>query len=222
MRWRKRVVFPLAVVILGLGSFFAYRSVANHRDLGETLLWMDQTYNPHEGGDNLGQGHGWEIHYLRKGTVEEVTEKFNTTFTHGGGCKIVLRSETLPAGVFEETPSVTTYKLNLSDIDPGSIKIKTYDMHKDVFSCADPDQVKLFELNCDNAEIEFLTRNGAAVINEDTVRTFTKLTGSDHESRRVSKTNKGWLVVDDVPYAQRLAKALKRAVELCGGRDSRF
>ena len=94
--------------------------------------------------------------------------------------------------------------------------------HKDVFSCADPEQVKDYELSCDNAEIEFLTRNGATAINEDRVATFTKLTGSDHESRSASKTNKSWWLVDNVPYSQRLAKALKNAVELCGGQSSRF
>lgn len=220
-RW-KRVGLPVAAVILGLGSFSAYRAIANHRDRAETLLWMDQPYNPHEGGDNFGQGHGWETHYVRKGNVEEVTEQFNTTFTHDGGCNVVTRSEALPIGVFEETPSVATYKLNLRDIDPDSIEIKTLDSHKDVFSCADPEQVKLYELNCDTAEIQFSTRNGAAAISEESVKTFTKLTGSEHEVRNVSKTNKGYLVVDDVPYAQRLSKALKHAVELCGGKRSRF
>jgi hypothetical protein len=197
MKLWKRVVPPLTVVILGLGSFFAYRSIAIHRDLKETLLWMDQTYNPHEGGDNLGQGHGWEIHYLQKDKVEEITEKFNMTFTHDDGCDIVTRSETFPIGVYSDVPSVTTYKLNLRDIHPDSIKIKTYDLRKDVFSCADPEQVKLYGLNCDNAEIEFLTRNGATAINKDSVWTYTKLTGSEHELRNVSKTNKGWLMVDD-------------------------
>lgn len=222
MKWRKLLVLPLAVVILGLGSFLAYRAIAKHRDLRETLLWMDQTYNPHEGGDNLGQGHGWEIHYVRKGNVEQITEKFNTTFSHDGGCNIVTRSETFPVGVFSEMPSVTTFKLNLSDVDPDSIKLTTYDLHKDVFSCDDPEQVKLYELNCDNAEIVFLTRNGTTAISEDMVTIFTKLTGSEHELRTASKKNKGWLVVDDVPYARRLAKALKHAVELCGGNPSRF
>lgn len=202
--------------------YFVYRAIAKRRDLKETLLWIDQTYNPHEGADNLGQGHGWEIHYLKKGNVEEITEKFNTTVTLDGACNVVTRSETFPVGVYSETPSVMTYKFNLRDIDPDSIKIKTYDLHKDVFSCADPEQVKLFDLNCDNAEIEFLTRNGATSISEGMVRTFTNLTGSDHESRNVSKTNKGWWVVDDVPYSQRLSKALKHAVELCGGQASRF
>lgn len=222
MKLRKGVVLLVIIVVVGVGSFLAYRAIAKRRDLKETLLWIDQTYNPHEGADNLGQGHGWETHYLKKGNVEEITQKFNTTVTFDGGCNVVTRSETLPAGVYSELPSVTTYKFNLRDIDPDSVTIKTYDLHKDVFSCADPEQVKLFDLNCDNAEIEFLTRNGATSISEDMVRTFTKLTGSDHESRNVSKTNKGWWVVDDVPYSHRLAKALKHAVELCGGQASRF
>jgi len=54
------------------------------------------------------------------------------------------------------------------------------------------------------------------------VRTFTKLTGKDHELKTVSKTNKCWLIVDDVSYAERLAKALKHAVDLCGGKASKF
>jgi hypothetical protein len=65
------VVLASAVVAVGVGSFSIYRAVAKRRDLRETLAWIDQTYNPHEGGDNLGQGHGWEIHYLRKGDIEE-------------------------------------------------------------------------------------------------------------------------------------------------------
>ncbi len=222
MKWWKLLVLPLGVVFLGIVLFSTYRAIANRHDLQETLSWMTQTYNPHEGGDNFGQGHGWEIHYVRRDDVEEITEKFNTTFAHDGGCNIVTRDETFPVGAFSETPGVSTYKFNLRDIDPDSIQVNTYDTHKDVFSCADPEQVKLYELNCDNAEIVFLTRNGATAINVDSVTTFTKLTGSEHESRGVSKTNRGWLLVDDVPYAQRLAKALKHAVELCGGKRSRF
>jgi hypothetical protein len=220
-RW-KLLVLPLGVVFVGFVLFPAYRAIANHRDLQETLLWMTQTYNPHKGGDNFGQGHGWGIHYVRRGNDEEITDKFNTTFTHDGGCNTVIRDEVFAVGVFIETPSVSTYKFNLRDIDPDSIEVKSYDSHADGFSCADPEQVKVWQLNCDSAEIVFLTRNSAPAINEDSVTTFTNLTGSDHESRGVSKTNHGWLLVDEVPYAQRLAKALKHAVELCGGKKSIF
>jgi hypothetical protein len=216
------VALVLIVVGVGVGSFFGYRDIAKRRDLKETLMWIDQTYNPHEGGDNFGRGHGWEIHYLRKGNIEEITEQFNTTLAFDGTCNVTIRSETFPVGAYSELPSVTTYRFNLRDIDPNSITIKTYDLHKDVFSCADPVQVKDYDLNCDNAEVYFLTRNGTTSITEATVTTFTKLTGSDHESRSVSQTNKSWWLVDDVPYSERLAKALKHAVELCGGQTSRF
>jgi hypothetical protein len=221
-KW-KWFVLSLGVVAVCIAAVLVFRSIQRNRDLAETLLWMDQTYNPHDGGDNFGQGHGWEIHYLRKGQVEEVTENFKMTFVRLGGCNIAINSETLPEGIFSETPSTSRYTINLCDIDPGSIKIKTYDLHgKDVFDCSDPEQVKLYELNCLNAEIEFQTRNGATAISEERVKTFTKLTGASHEFRTSSKTNKCWLIVDDVNYAQRLAKALKHAVELCGGKVSKF
>jgi hypothetical protein len=68
MKWWKQIAPSAAVVIPGVGSFFAYRAIAERRDLRETLLWMDQTDNPHEGSDNFGQGHRWEIHSARKAT----------------------------------------------------------------------------------------------------------------------------------------------------------
>lgn len=218
----KKTLFIALLLCACIGGLFGYRTYSRHRDLKETLLWMDQTYNPHEGGDNFGRGHGWEIHYLGRGSTEKVTEKFNTTFSFADTCTMVVRSETMPVGIFQDLPSVYTYTLNLCDIDPATIKIKTYDLHKDVFNCADPEAVTMYELNCDNAEIEFQTRNGATAISEEGVKTFVKLTGKDHELKTTSKTNKGWLLVDDVPYAQRLTKALKHAIELCGGTPSKF
>jgi hypothetical protein len=218
----KPLILSLTLFVLGLGAFFAYRAIAKHRDLQETLSWMDQTYNPHEGGDNFGRGHGWEIHRLRTDNHDKVTEKYKETFTHDGSCKVVFHTETLPEGAFVETPSVSTYTFSLCDIDPDSIKIKTYDLRDTLSDCTDPEAVKAYKLSCDFAEVFFLTRNGATAINEETITTYTNLTGADHESRTSSKTNKYWLIVDDVPYAQRLAKALKHAVELCGGKTSRF
>jgi hypothetical protein len=222
MTRRQRVARPLAVLILGFSSFIGYRAIASYRDLQETLLWIDQTYNPHEGGDNSDQGHGSETLFMQEGNVQRVSMTFKTTLTHDGGCNIVSRSEVLSVGIFEQIPSVTTYKLNLRDIAPDSIEVKTRDSHDDVSNCADPEMVKLYNLNCDIAEINFLTRDGATAINEERVQTFTKLTGSEHEQKSVSKTTNGSLLVDDVLYAQRLAKALKHAVEACGGKPSRF
>jgi len=215
-------VVSSVVVMLGVGSFSLYRVIAKRRDLRETLSWIDQTYNPHEGGDNFGRGHGWEIHYIVENNTEKVTEKFNTTLTFDGTCNVTMRSETLPIGVFTDVSSATTSRFNLRDIDPASITIKSLDSHNDVWDCADPEQVKNFHLNCDTAEIFFAIRNGAASINDETVTTYANLTGSDHEVRRTSKSNKDWWLVDDVPYSHRLEKALRHAVELCGAQTSRF
>jgi hypothetical protein len=222
MKWWKPIMLFVGVIILGTGSLLAYRTIAKRRDLRETLLWMDQTYNPYEGGDNFGQGHGWEIHYARTRDGEEVSEKFRQTFTQNGTCNFVIHDETPTVGVYNEKSIVTTYTLSLCDIDPESIKITTYDLHKDVFNCADPEEVKVQSLSCDNAEVSFMTRNGTPAIKEVSVSTFSKLTGSDHEIRKGSTTNRLWFVVDDVPYSQRLAKALKHAIELCGGTPSKF
>jgi hypothetical protein len=213
MKWLAR---SLAVVILGLGVFFAYRAFTKHRELQETLTWMDQTYNPHEGGES----HGWEIHYTWNGNTEEVSQKYNQTFTHHG-CRMVTRIETMAEGVYVDLPSVTTYTFNLRDIDPNSITVKTYDLHR-TYDCSDPEEVKLRELNCDSAEVFFATTNDAGAINKENVTTFTKLTGADHESRNAYKTGKSWFIVNDVPYAQRFAKAFKHTVELCGGKASKF
>jgi hypothetical protein len=54
MKQWKRFVLLFSVVVFGAGSFFAYRSTAKYRDLKETMPWMDQTYNPHAGGENYG------------------------------------------------------------------------------------------------------------------------------------------------------------------------
>ena len=224
MKWWKRIALSLAVVIIGLGSFLAYRAFAKHRDLKETLLWIDQTYNPHDGGANYGRGHGDQTHYLEHPDThtEEVTEEFHETFIAKSNCTIVLHHETVPVGVFKNLYTNGNYILSLCDVDPDSIKIKTYDLHKDVFNCADPEEVKSYDLNCNSAEVEFHTRNEVPKIKDDAVTTYAELKGKDHEAQHHGYASKGWFNVDDVAYAERFAKAFRHAVELCGGKASRF
>jgi hypothetical protein len=221
---RKRIALSLAIIILGLGSFLTYRAIAKHRDLKETLLWIDQTYNPHDGGANYGRGHGDETHYLEHSDThtEEITEEFHQTFAYKGDCTIVLHHETVPIGVFKTVYTNGDYTLSLCNVDPDSIKIKTYDFHKDVFNCAEPEEVKSYDLNCSSAEVEFHIRNEEPKIKDDSVTTYAKLTGKDHEARHHGYMSKGWFTVDDAAYAERFAKAFKHAVELCGGKASRF
>jgi hypothetical protein len=224
MKWRKRIALSLVVVILGFGSFLTYRAIARHRDLKETVQWIDQTYNPHEGGENYGRGHGDETHYLQNAKLhtEEVTEEFHQTFTYKGDCKIVLHHETVPIGLFKTIYTTGDYTLNLCDVDPDSIKIKTFDFHKDVFNCANPEEVQSYSLDCTSAEVEFHIRNEIPKIKDDSVTIYAELTGKDHEAQHHGYMSKGWFTVDDVTYAQRFAKAFKHAVELCGGKASRF
>jgi hypothetical protein len=47
---------PSALYLLKGAVVFGYRAYSRHRDLAETLQWMDLTYNPHEGGENYGRG----------------------------------------------------------------------------------------------------------------------------------------------------------------------
>ena len=220
----KRAALLLAVIVLVVGAFFAYRAVAKHRDLKETMLWIDQTYNPHEGGENWGHGHGNETHYLRArdGLSEEITQEFHQTFAYKGGCNVVLHHETTPIGLFKNLYSNDDYTFSLCDVDPDSIKIKTYDFHKDIGGCDDPELVQTDNLDCSSAEVEFHTRNEVPTITENSVTTYAQLTGKGHQSNIQSKSTKGWFMVDDAIYAQRLAKALRHAVELCGGKASKF
>jgi hypothetical protein len=60
-------------------------------------------------------------------------------------------------------------------------------------------------------------------IKEDSVSTYAELTGTDHNAEgHNNQQSKGWFIVDDVSYAERFAKAFRHAVELCGGKSSKF
>lgn len=214
------------MVMAGLcvGAYFGYLSYARHRDLQETLQWMEQTYNPHEGGSNYGRGHGIETHYLENTDThtEETTQEFHETIIPRSGCTIVLHEETVPIGLHKDVHWQSDVTLSLCDIDPQSITIQKYDPHKDVFSCSDPEEVALYKLNCTSAEVVFHTRNDEPKIQDNSITIFEKLTGSDHLADDHRHVNMQWFIVDDVTYAERLVKALRHAIELCGGQTSKF
>lgn len=194
MKSWKNIALSIVVIILGICSFFAYRAIARHRDLRETLFWMEQTYNPHDDGANYGRGHGEETHYLEHSDThtEEITEEFHETLVPKGDCTIVLHHETVPIGIFKTVYSNGDYTLSLCDVDPDSIKIKTYDFHKDVFNCANPEEVKSYDLNCSSAEVEFHTRNEVPKIMDDSVTIYAELKGKDHEAQHHGYASKGY------------------------------
>jgi len=157
MKRRISVIAVLLVIIAAI--ILVYPPLQRRRDLNETLQWIDQTYNPPAGGDVFQQGHGWERHYVSQtDRTEKLTEEFHTTFSSRDGCNVVIYSETSPLGVYSETPSQSEYTFNLRDIDPSSVKIKRFDLHKDVFDCSDGEQVQLYNLNCNAGEVYFKSR----------------------------------------------------------------
>ena len=117
-----KFAIALSIIVLIVAAVFGYRAYKQHQDLTETLHWMDQTYNPHDGGENFGLGHGEETHYLenRQLLTKEVTEKFRDTFAYKGDCKIVIHSETFPVGVFKSAYTNSDYTISLGDVDPGA------------------------------------------------------------------------------------------------------
>lgn len=185
--------------------------------LKDTLAWMDQTYNPHDGGANLGQGRGWQTNY----SVGKVVESFHQTFSYRG-CNITIHTETEPVGVFQDTPSSDITNFNLRDIDPQSIKISKFDSTSDGESCDNPESVQTLNLSCDETEIQFETRNQAPAIDDEFVKTFNNFKGADHESRQKSKESGGRFFVNSVEFSSRFAKAFRHAIELCGGTPSPF
>jgi hypothetical protein len=112
-----RIGLFLILIAVGAGSLIGYRAYARHRDLQETLAWMERTYNPHEGGENFGLGHGTETHYIDRveERTTEVTEQFKQTLVLKGGCTVSLLYETVPIGVFKNLHSKGQYTINLCD-----------------------------------------------------------------------------------------------------------
>jgi hypothetical protein len=171
--------------------------------LSETLAWMDQTYNPHE---SFGDGHGKERIYHSR--TSELWWGSNETFTYNG-CQMVLHREDLPSS----KPYIFRYpeSFNLRDIDPQTVKVRSFDPNDGTESCDDPEHVSAYKLNCTAAYVQFSTHNDLPTIDDL----------PDHEHRKTT-TNKAEFVVDDAAYAQRFAKAFQHAVELCGGKPSAF
>jgi hypothetical protein len=85
-----------------------------------------------------------------------------------------------------------------------------------------PEELSRMNMDCDHADFGFSTRSAAPLIREESHTTFVRLSGSDHTSNEVVKTNKAFFVFDDVDYAKRFAKAFAHAVQLCGGKPAPF
>jgi hypothetical protein len=183
-----------AVAIM-VATFWSSPSLAEdvQPTLSETLAWMDSTYNPHSHTGGA-WGHGVrEIH----DSNGKPSERRTSTFTYNG-CQMTLHAQDDPnAPLFSDLYQSITYNFSLRDIDPNSVIITSL--------------------------VEFQTRNQEPLIEEDVHTVYSRLTGTEHETRYKEKTFlAAFYIDDDKIYAGRFAKAFRHAIVQCGGKPSAF
>jgi hypothetical protein len=187
-------------------------------DLKETSEWINQTYNPRPG----------EISFKNRGVREAqlrkdgkfVTVDRKTASLRLDGCVATLEVKQQPnLQMSSEIVMTETQTFNLADIDPTRIKIEKLDSTSDAMIC---DKDPNLQLECDEAEIGLHTRNEKRAIKSHRVAEYLKLTGSDHMNVSDSMDDSAFVFVSDLDYLPRLVTALKRGIELCGGKPSSF
>jgi predicted nucleotidyltransferase len=158
---------------------------------------MDSTYNPHdrEGG---AWGHGLYVEKNFIDNIGRVFQRIKGHFTYEG-CQMKLFYEQDPNTVRgEKMYEDGIYTFSLSDVDPASVVVS-------------------------GRSVTFETRGQAPLILEDFDTVYPTLQGNEHEIKGRRKTFVAEFFVDDVfEYGERLAKALRHAVQLCGGKPSPF
>ena len=225
--------------------------------LSETVAWIEQTYNPHEGG----RGHGHVSSYRQspdprgKPTYTESAETISAK-----GCAFTLRiDDDTSASTSGKTQWVSTFSFNLTDVDSKSITVTASDSRLGT-SCSDAEVGKSGGSSCDQANIDFSIQNDAPLVEVenrgvrpqlpddqlDVVQhptlgrlAFPKTMPYDKRNELISamernkaetgspllsrqKLHVAFFHVDDPEYSQRMAKAFRHAVELCGGKPSTF
>jgi hypothetical protein len=157
---------------------------------------MQFTYNDHKSAGGS-EGHGNLELYLRNNLWRKIKESFSYD-----GCTIKTRTVSTLL-----LPYDTTHVINLKDADINSIKlikIHIYDGGAD--QCDD-----IIGDVCNSARLYFETINQAPLV-----------TVIFNDELYTKKGHEVEFIIDDVAYAARLAKALRRAIELCGGKASPF
>jgi hypothetical protein len=183
----------LSITVLALPC----HAQAQQPSLSDTFSWIDSTYNFHalDGGS---AGHG----LIEIDDHNGLPSRRNDSFSYNK-CTIKIHHDI-------GSSLLTLFKTNdeiidLSKIDPTTINVTLYNKIENVLTMPQCVQNSI----CDAATVDFSTINQQPMIVVD----FTT-----HKENH-SHSN---LLVDDVDYAPRLAKAFRHAVELCGGKPSLF
>ena len=122
--------------------------------LADDLEWMNNTYNTHE--STFGHGvSGWYAHLDGKQVLSRQTsDRFKND-----GCKFEIDIKENPSAINNDVISSFRYVVNLGDIDPETVKVKTY-THFGGFGCESlsSEELESMGTSCDWAEMEAVTR----------------------------------------------------------------
>jgi hypothetical protein len=148
------------------------------------------------------------------------TQDERTTSLHIENCVATIEEKQTPAfPMAAERVLVSDLEtVNMAHIDPSRIKTEITASEAFGMLCNDPN----LKLNCNQADIGLHTRNDHRVIKSKRIDEYPKLTGADHRSVSETMEDSAYLYVDDLEYLPRFVAALKREIELCGGKPSPF
>lgn len=206
------------LVFLTMAFFIALGCKENHQ-LADDFAWMNNTYNPHKeiSGENGHGSTGW--YSLDKDKNTETLEFGSTETFSNEGCILTIKDEPdTEAPLLREIHTETIDKVDLHDIDPNSIAVKTYS-HYGGFECDRYSKAERIAMNmtCDHAEMIAETRNYEPLVSVQSHTVWEKLVGKDHEAYGNDRASKIDFEFDDIDYANKFANVFRDAVKLCGG-----
>lgn len=177
--------------------------------LNETTDWINDTYDRH----------GMSHRQLMKNGILE-TQDVRTTTLHIDSCVATLEEKQQPdwpmAAEVVLVSDVQTF--NFADIDPARITLRVNSSENGGMLCDESNQT----MNCDQADMGLHTRNDRPLIKNKQILEYPKLTGADHRNSAEGNNDTAYLFINDLKYLPRLVAALKREIELCGGKPSPF
>jgi len=205
-----RFCFSLCLVSCFAGCNSS-RATQSDPTLKETTDWINDTYNRH----------GVSYKQLTKNHVFETQDVERTTL-HIDGCVATIEQNQEPnwpmASKVVLVSNLQTF--NMADIDPSRIKVQVNSSQAYGMLCDDPDINRT--LNCDQADIGLHTHNDRPLIRSKRIVEYPKLTGADHRNVSDTQEDVAFLFVNDLEYLPRLVAALKKEIQLCGGKPSPF
>lgn len=209
---RKSVVILLC--LLGAACTKSPSPQDSGPSLKDTTDWINDTYNPHPGQMTY-KNHGINWRETNNATQDEVT-----TTLHIENCVATIEEKQNPN--FPLAAEVVTVNnlqtVNMADLDSARFKTEITSSAAYGMVCNDPN----LHLNCNQADIGLHTRNDRSVIKSHLIIEYPKLKGADHRNVSDTMSDTAYLFVNDLEYLPRLVAALKREIELCGGKPSPF